>query len=83
MTVYQNTRKLKGEYGHHHDLPVRAEDGTYVAVEEEKRKRWKQYFESIINRPDPPTLADISEAEEDLDINLGNTYVTEVNEAIH
>ena len=33
--------------------------------------------------PDPSTLTDIPEAEEDLDINLGNITVTEVNEAIH
>ena len=52
-------------------------------MEEEKLKRWRQHFESILNRPDPPTLADIPEAEEDLDIKLGNITVTEVNEAIH
>ncbi|KAH3746308.1 hypothetical protein DPMN_180715 [Dreissena polymorpha] len=45
--------------------------------------RWKQHFESILNHPDPPTLDDIPEAEEDLDIKLGNITVTEVNEAIH
>ncbi|XP_052261550.1 uncharacterized protein LOC127865671 [Dreissena polymorpha] len=56
---------------------------TPVTVEEEKLKRWKQHFESILNHTDPPTLADIPEAEEDLDINLGNITVTEVNEAIH
>ncbi|KAH3884615.1 hypothetical protein DPMN_008598 [Dreissena polymorpha] len=33
-TVYRNTRKLKGDYGQHHDLPVRAENGTHVTVEE-------------------------------------------------
>ncbi|XP_052271877.1 uncharacterized protein LOC127872590 [Dreissena polymorpha] len=82
-TVYQNTKKLKGDYGQHHDHPVRAVDGTHVTLEEEKLKRWKQRFESILNSPDPPTLANIPEAEEDLDINLNNITATDVNEAIH
>jgi endonuclease/exonuclease/phosphatase family metal-dependent hydrolase len=82
-TVYQNTKKLKGDYGQYHDLPVKAEDGTHVTIEEEKLKRWKQHFESILNRPDPPVLADIPEAEEDLDINLGDITVDEVKQAIH
>ncbi|KAH3746307.1 hypothetical protein DPMN_180714 [Dreissena polymorpha] len=30
--VYQNTRKLMSDYGQHHDLPVRAEDGTHVTA---------------------------------------------------
>ncbi|XP_052231603.1 uncharacterized protein LOC127845002 [Dreissena polymorpha] len=35
-TVYQNAMNLKGDYGKNHDLPVRAEDGTHVTVEEGK-----------------------------------------------
>ncbi|KAH3692390.1 hypothetical protein DPMN_194840 [Dreissena polymorpha] len=42
-TVNQITRKLKGDYGKHQDLPVRAEDGTHLTVEEEKLERWKQH----------------------------------------
>ncbi|XP_052233243.1 uncharacterized protein LOC127846107 [Dreissena polymorpha] len=41
-TVYQNTRKLKGDYGQHNALPVRAEDGTHVTLEEEKLKRCEE-----------------------------------------
>ncbi|KAH3774149.1 hypothetical protein DPMN_175523 [Dreissena polymorpha] len=53
---------LKGDYGQHHDIPMRAEDETHVTVEEEKLKRWKQKFLFILNQPDTPTLSDIPEA---------------------
>ena len=36
----------------------------------EKLKRWKEHFKQILNQPNPPELAYIAEAAEDLDINL-------------
>ena len=80
-TVYQNTKKLKGNYSQHNDLPIREEDGTYV--KEEKLKRWKKHFESIMNCPDPPVPVVIPEAEEDLDINCDDITIEEVKQAIH
>ena len=82
-TVYQTTRKLKGDFGQSYDRPVKAEDGTSLTTEEEKLQRWKQHFEKILNRPDPSVLADIPEADEDLDINLGEITVEEVKNAIN
>ena len=62
---------------------MRDEVGAYVTVEKEKLERWKKHFEYILNRPDPPVLADIPEAEEDLDINCDDITVEEVKQAIH
>ena len=81
-TVYQITRKLKGDFGQSCDRPVKDEDGRTLTSEEEKLQRWKQHFEKILNRPEPAVLADIPEAAEDLDINLGDITIQEVKDAI-
>jgi hypothetical protein len=69
-TVYMTTKKLRGDRRQNQDIPVKAEDGTPITEERAKLGRWKEHFQRILNRPDPPALADISEAEEDLDIDM-------------
>ena len=81
-TVYQITKKLKGDFGQQCELPVKAEDGRTISNEDEKLKRWKEHFQKILNRPNPPELADIPEAADDLDINLGDITLSEVKDAI-
>ncbi|KAK3515953.1 hypothetical protein QTP86_004679, partial [Hemibagrus guttatus] len=82
-TVYMTTKKLRGDRGQNQDIPVRAKDGTPITEEYAKLKRWKEHFRQILNRPDPPALADIPEADEDLDIDMGDIRVEEVKAAIH
>ncbi|KAL3869611.1 hypothetical protein ACJMK2_042278 [Sinanodonta woodiana] len=83
-TVYQNTKKnLKGDYSQHYDLPVRDQVGAYVTVEQDKLERWKKHFECIMNRPDPPVIADIPEAVDDLDVNCDGITVEEVKQVIY
>ena len=82
-TVYQITRKLKGDFGQNCDRPVKDEDGTTLTSEEQKLQRWKEHFQKVLNRPEPAVLADIPEAAEDLDINLGDITLAEVKDAIN
>ncbi|KAK3517624.1 hypothetical protein QTP70_013436 [Hemibagrus guttatus] len=82
-TVYMTTKKLRGDRGQNQDIPVRAKDGTPITEEYAKLERWKEHFRKILNRPDPPALADIPEADEDLDIDMGDIRVEEVKAAIH
>ena len=44
--------------------------------------RWREHFQQLLNRWDLPTLAYISEAEQDLDIEHGSITVQEVKDAI-
>jgi hypothetical protein len=77
------TKKLRGDRRQNQNIPVKADDGTPIKEEQAKLERWKEYFQRILNRPDPPALADIPEAEEDLDIDMGDIRVKEVKSAIH
>ena len=44
--------------------------------------RWRQHFQQLLNRCGPPTLADISEAAQDLDIELWPITVLEAKDSI-
>lgn len=48
-------------------MTVREKQDTMITSEKEQEKRWKEYFEEILNRPDPRT--EISEADTNLEIN--------------
>lgn len=43
-TVYQITKKLRGDHGPNQDLPVKAEDGSAITEEKAKLERWKRTF---------------------------------------
>ena len=81
-TVYQITRKLQGNHGNTQDLPLKAVDGSTITEEKAKLQRWGEHFNEILNRTDPSILANIPEAVEDLDINMGPITLQEVTEAI-
>ena len=50
--------------------------------EAEELARWKEYFESILNRPEPDQVAEIPPAVEDLDICIDPPTMEEVKAAI-
>ena len=81
-TVYQITKKLCGDHGNIQDRPLKAADGTTITVEKDKILRWREHFKQILNRADPSILADIPEAEEDLDISMEPISLHEVKDAI-
>ena len=77
-TVYQITRKLRGD-----------RDRTKTSLQKRKtdfpslRKRQnKRDIENTFSRYDPPTLADVSEAEQDMDIVPGPITVHVVIDAL-
>ena len=80
--LYQITKKLKGDTGPNQNLPLKDADGKIITVEKEKIERWKEHFQQVLNRADPPRLADIPEAADDLEINLDQITEAEVREAI-
>ena len=81
-TAYQITGKLRGERGQNHDLTVKAKDGSTITEEKAKLERWREHLQQLLNQYDPPTLADISEAEHDLDIKRWPITFLKVKDAI-
>ena len=70
------------ETGQNQDLTVKVIDGSTITEENAKLERWREHFQQLLKRCDKPTLADINEAEQDLDIELGPITVQEVKDAI-
>ena len=80
--VCQVTWKLRGDRGQNQDLTVEAKDASAITEEKAKVERSGEHFQQLLNRCDPPTLADISEAEQDLDIEHGPIIVQQVKDAV-
>ena len=61
-TMYNITRKLGGR-SQNTNKPIRELQGKAIKNMKEELKRWKDYFEQVLNRPEPsnlPNLADIN-----------------------
>ena len=80
-TLYSITKTLNGKYTHS-NVPVRDKEGKVLSKESEQVPRWKEHFESLLNRPDPMTVPDIQAAREVLDINTDPPTLIEVKAAI-
>ncbi|XP_041376748.1 uncharacterized protein LOC121389211 [Gigantopelta aegis] len=80
-TLYRITKTLMGR-NHHNDLPVKDMNGNIITNETEKFARWKDHFQSILNRAKPNTLAEIPETDQDLDMNVDPPTLTEVKNAL-
>ena len=68
--------------GFKNDVPVKGIDGNVLQKEAEKLARWKEHFESILNRPEPEQVAEIPTAVEDLNICIDPSPMEEVKAAI-
>ena len=80
-TVCHIPRKLRGDRGQNRDLNLKAKDGSTISEERVKLERWRWHFLQL-NRCDLPSLADISEAEQDQVIKCGPITFQEVNDEI-
>ena len=60
-SLYSITRTLNGKYSHSNVL-VRDSEGNIITKESEQTPRWKEHFESILNRPDPEFVPGIQYA---------------------
>ena len=56
--VYEATRKLCNESPKRVDM-VKDREGKLLSKEDEVRKRWKEHFMEVLNRPDPETVAEV------------------------
>ena len=61
---------------------MKDQNGNIITNEEDKLKRWKEHFETILNRDEPRLRADIKQAEEDLEININCPSIEEVRDSI-
>ena len=80
-TLYKINKQLSNDF-QNSDVPVKDRNGKIIEGEIDKIQRWKEHFESVLNRPDPPQLADIQPADEDLDICTDPPSLEEVSAAI-
>ena len=56
--------------------------GRLLTTKAEQDARWTEHFSEVLNRPPPPTEADIQEAETDLDVNTDPPGKEEIIAAI-
>ena len=80
-TLYKINKQLNNGFKNC-DVPVKNKNGMVIEKEAEKLQRWKEHFESVLNRPDRPHLADIQPADTDLDICTDPSSLEEVTAAI-
>lgn len=79
--VYCITKKLSGRF-QSSDMPIKDKNGKLLTSQEDQKKRWKEHFEELLNRPPPDNPPQIEPAEEDLDIDLEPPRKEEIEEAI-
>ena len=79
--VFDATRQLCGKPFRRTDS-VRSKEGILLTKEKEVKKRWKEHFAEVLNRP-PPTWSEVeSEACKPLEIETGLVTHAEIRAAI-
>ena len=66
-TLYKITKSLAGGFKNN-DVPVRDSDGNVITGIVEQMQRWKNHFQSVLNREAPNIHANIPENDIDLDV---------------
>ncbi|VDP51464.1 unnamed protein product [Schistosoma margrebowiei] len=79
--LFDKMKKLAGEYSER-DSPVKDKEGRPIAEIQERRNRWVEYFEEILNRPAPLNPPDIEEAHTDLPTDVNSPTTEEIRMAI-
>ena len=79
--LYDITRKLSGRFGRP-ERPVKDRQGNSIMGEEGQRKRWREHFEELLNRPSPENPPEITPADADLDIDCSEPTKEEIRTAI-
>ena len=65
--LYQMSKTLAGKR-RKADIPVKDKEGRAISEQEEKIKRWAEYFKELLNRPQPDNPPEILPARRDLPI---------------
>ena len=79
--LYNITRKLSGKYKKS-ERPVKDKNGESIMEEEMQKRRWKEYFEELLNRPAPQDPPDIPAATIDLPIDIEAPTKEEIRKAL-
>ena len=79
--AYEGIRELNGCASKPKEIPIRDREGNLLTKNVDIRKRWREHFQGIFNRPVPPE-EDIPPAVEDLEIDKGRIRLEEVVKAI-
>ena len=80
--VYKITKLVCGRYRGGKNAPIMDKQGRLLTTKAEQDARWTEHFSEVLNRPPPPTEADIQEAETDLDVNTDPPGKEEIIAAI-
>ena len=79
--AYKGIKELSGGSNKRKEIPVKDHNGNLLTKDSDIKNRWKEHFETVLNRPIPPA-EDIPAAERDLNIEGGCITVEEVETAI-
>ena len=79
--LYQSTKRLSGKWGRA-EMPVKDVQGKTIFEKEAQLERWKEHFETLLNRPAPDNPPDIRPSEEDLPISCEPPTREEIAKAV-
>ena len=79
--AYESIRELSGRDSKRVEMPVKDGQGNLLTRDKDISNRWKEHFETVLNRPIPPE-EDIPSAQEDLNIDTRVIRLEEVEMAI-
>ena len=79
--LYQSTKRLSGKWGRA-EMPVKDAQGKTIFEKEAQLERWKEHFETLLNRPAPDNPPDINPSEEDLPISCEPPTREEIAKAV-
>ncbi|VDP50282.1 unnamed protein product [Schistosoma margrebowiei] len=79
--LYDTTKKLSGKYSKP-ERPVRVKEGRSITETQQRRNRWLEYFEELLNSSAPINPPDIEAAHTDLPIYVNPATTGEIRMAI-
>ncbi|CAI2729894.1 unnamed protein product [Schistosoma spindalis] len=79
--LYDTTKKLAGKYSKP-ERPVKEKEGRPITEIQQRRNRWAEYFEKLLNRPAPMNPPDIEAAHTDLPTDVHPQTTGEIRMAI-
>ena len=79
--LYSITKTLSGKFGKP-ERPVKDKDGRGITGDDGQKRRWREHFEELLNRPSPESPPNIRPADEDLPVDCG-TPTREANQESH
>jgi len=79
--LYDVMRKISGTY-RQCNKPIRDRHGTLLTNHDAQIKRWKEYFDQLLNQPEPTIKRNIPAAQSELQIDTGPPSRGEIAKAI-